>query len=107
MIHLPGRNQRMRLAPDAGNLAAQPRRREHLARVAQARGIERAPQQLHGLKVIGSEHLRHVLGLVHPHAVLAGQYALEQTFLVRPEALVNPETSPLRVLEKIAGAPLV
>jgi len=42
-----------------------------------------------------------------PHAVLAGQYALEQTFLVRPEALVNPETSPLRVLEKIAGAPLV
>jgi hypothetical protein len=42
-----------------------------------------------------------------PHAVLAGQYALEQTFLVRPEALVSPETSPLRVLEKIAGAPLV
>lgn len=42
-----------------------------------------------------------------PHAVLAGQYALEQTFLVRPEALVNPGTSPLKVLEGIAGSPLV
>src|ERR1700757_2493889 len=42
-----------------------------------------------------------------PHAVLAGQYALEQTFLVRPEALVTPETSPLKVLEGIAGATLV
>src|SRR5580698_4100274 len=42
-----------------------------------------------------------------PHAVLAGQYALEQTFLVKPEALVTPETSPLKVLEGIAGAPLV
>jgi hypothetical protein len=42
-----------------------------------------------------------------PHAVLAGQYALEQTFLVRPEALVTPETSPLKVLEGIAGASLV
>lgn len=42
-----------------------------------------------------------------PHAVLAGQYALEQTFLVRPEALVAPETSPLKVLEGIAGSPLV
>lgn len=42
-----------------------------------------------------------------PHAVLAGQYALEQTFLVRPEALVTPETSPLKVLEGIAGTTLV
>jgi hypothetical protein len=42
-----------------------------------------------------------------PHAVLAGQYALEQTFLVRPEALVTPETSPLKVLEGIAGTSLV
>jgi hypothetical protein len=42
-----------------------------------------------------------------PHAVLAGQYALEQTLLVEPEALVTPETSPLKVLEKIAGASLV
>lgn len=42
-----------------------------------------------------------------PHAVLAGQYALEQTFLVHPEAMVRPEVSPLRVLEEIAHAPLV
>jgi hypothetical protein len=42
-----------------------------------------------------------------PHAVLAGQYALEQTFLVAPEALVAPETSPLKVLEAIAGTALV
>jgi hypothetical protein len=41
-----------------------------------------------------------------PHAVLAGQYALEQTFLVRPEAMVRPEISPLKVLEEIAHAPL-
>jgi hypothetical protein len=42
-----------------------------------------------------------------PHAVLAGQYALEQTFLVRPEVLVAPQISPLKVLEEIAGAQLV
>ncbi len=42
-----------------------------------------------------------------PHAVLAGQYALEQTLLVKPEALVAPETSPLKVLEGIAGTSLV
>jgi len=42
-----------------------------------------------------------------PHAVLAGQYALEQTFLVRPEAMVRPEVSPLRVLEEMARRPLV
>lgn len=41
-----------------------------------------------------------------PHAVLAGQYALEQTFLVRPEAMVRPEISPLRILEEIAHSPL-
>jgi hypothetical protein len=42
-----------------------------------------------------------------PHAVLAGQYALEQTFLVKPEALVRPEISPLRLLEEIADSRLV
>ncbi|HTW46366.1 MAG TPA: Kdo hydroxylase family protein [Acidobacteriaceae bacterium] len=41
-----------------------------------------------------------------PHAVLAGQYALEQTFLVRPQAMVRPDVSPLRVLEEIAHAKL-
>jgi hypothetical protein len=42
-----------------------------------------------------------------PHSVEAGQYALEQTFLVRPEAMVTPESSPLAILEKMAGARLV
>ncbi|HVV72751.1 MAG TPA: Kdo hydroxylase family protein, partial [Verrucomicrobiae bacterium] len=42
-----------------------------------------------------------------PHAVLRGQYAVEQTLIVPPEALVAPERSPLRILEKLAGAPLV
>jgi hypothetical protein len=42
-----------------------------------------------------------------PHAVLAGQYALEQTFLVSPEAMVAPQLSPLRVLEAMAGSQLV
>jgi hypothetical protein len=42
-----------------------------------------------------------------PHAVLAGQYALEQTFLVAPEAMVAPEHSPLGVLEQMTGTRLV
>jgi 3-deoxy-D-manno-oct-2-ulosonic acid (Kdo) hydroxylase len=41
-----------------------------------------------------------------PHAVLAGQFALEQTFLIDREAMVNPETAPVAVLEKLAGARL-
>lgn len=42
-----------------------------------------------------------------PHAVLAGQYALEQTFLISPHAMVDPKTTPLHVLEQIAGARLL
>jgi len=41
-----------------------------------------------------------------PHAVLAGQFALEQTFLVDPGAMVDPGSSPLAILEKLAGAKL-
>jgi hypothetical protein len=41
-----------------------------------------------------------------PHAVLSGQYALEQTFIIPLSALVTPERAPIRVLEKIAGTPL-
>jgi len=36
-----------------------------------------------------------------PHAVMSGKYALEQTFIVPPEALVNPAASPVSVLEKV------
>jgi 3-deoxy-D-manno-octulosonic acid hydroxylase-like protein len=38
-----------------------------------------------------------------PHAALSGQFALEQTFIIPPEALVAPEHAPIRVLEKLCG----
>jgi len=38
-----------------------------------------------------------------PHSALSGQFAMEQTFIVPVEALVAPEVSPIRVLEKLAG----
>jgi 3-deoxy-D-manno-oct-2-ulosonic acid (Kdo) hydroxylase len=37
------------------------------------------------------------------HAVLEGQYALEQTFIVSQKAMVIPEKSPLAILEGLAG----
>jgi hypothetical protein len=40
------------------------------------------------------------------HAVLQGQYALEQTFIVSRDAMVRPELSPLRILESLVGYPL-
>lgn len=40
------------------------------------------------------------------HAVLEGQYALEQTFIVSRKAMVCPEKSPLGILEALAGYPL-
>ncbi|MGC2404290.1 MAG: Kdo hydroxylase family protein [Acidobacteriaceae bacterium] len=42
-----------------------------------------------------------------PHAVLSGQYALEQTFLVDHRAMVSPESSPLAVLEAMTKTSLV
>lgn len=42
-----------------------------------------------------------------PHAVLAGQYALEQTFMVDPAAMVEAESAPVAILEKMAGARLI
>ena len=42
-----------------------------------------------------------------PHAVLGGQFALEQTFLVDAAAMVRPESAPVAILEKMAGARLV
>ncbi len=42
-----------------------------------------------------------------PHAVLSGQYALEQTFLVDHQAMVSPESSPLSVLEAMTHTALV
>jgi hypothetical protein len=42
-----------------------------------------------------------------PHSVLSGQYAIEQTFLIPPEALVTPQFAPYRILESLAGSSLV
>lgn len=36
------------------------------------------------------------------HAVLSGQYALEQTLLIPPSALVEPQRAPLAILESLA-----
>jgi len=41
-----------------------------------------------------------------PHAVLSGQFALEQTFIIPYRALVAPHQSPLYVLESLCGKPL-
>jgi hypothetical protein len=42
-----------------------------------------------------------------PHAVLSGQFALEQTYIVPRSAMLWPERSPLRILERQCGLPLV
>ncbi len=42
-----------------------------------------------------------------PHAAIGGQCALEQTFYLPIDALHDPATSPLRILEGICGGPLV
>jgi hypothetical protein len=52
----------------------------------------------------GSSWLAYTDGV--PHAVLAGQHALEQTFIIPPDALVAPEEAPIRVLEALCGRPL-
>lgn len=41
------------------------------------------------------------------HAALEGQNAFEQTFLMPVEAMVDPERSPLRTLERLTGRALV
>jgi hypothetical protein len=41
-----------------------------------------------------------------PHAALSGQSAMEQTFIIPVDALVAPQVSPIRVLEKLAGRAL-
>ncbi|HEY6306547.1 MAG TPA: Kdo hydroxylase family protein [Candidatus Angelobacter sp.] len=42
-----------------------------------------------------------------PHAVMSGQFALEQTFIIPPQALVSPEAAPVRVLESATGTRMV
>ena len=40
------------------------------------------------------------------HAVLSGQFALEQTFLIKRASMALPDRAPIAVLEKLAGRPL-
>jgi hypothetical protein len=40
------------------------------------------------------------------HAVLSGQFALEQTFLIARDSLVLPQMAPVAVLERLAGKEL-
>jgi hypothetical protein len=42
-----------------------------------------------------------------PHAALAGRMAMEQTFYLPVEAMSSPDTSPLRVLERLTHRHLV
>jgi hypothetical protein len=41
------------------------------------------------------------------HAAMAGQYQLEQTFLLPVEAMFTPERSPLRILERLLARALI
>jgi hypothetical protein len=41
------------------------------------------------------------------HAAMSGQYAIEQTLLIPPSALVTPQEAPYRILEKLVSLPLV
>lgn len=44
---------------------------------------------------------------VLPHSVHSGQHALEQTFIVSRKSLFDPAQSPVIVLERLCGRPLV
>lgn len=40
-----------------------------------------------------------------PHAVISGQYALEQTVIVRREKLLSPERAPISILNSLVAEP--
>jgi 3-deoxy-D-manno-oct-2-ulosonic acid (Kdo) hydroxylase len=42
-----------------------------------------------------------------PHAVMSGQYAMEQTFIIPAQVLVSPDAAPVRVLEAATGKVMV
>ena len=43
---------------------------------------------------------------VVPHAVLSGQYALEQTVIVNRASLLRQEHAPIAILEAVCHSPL-
>src|SRR6266566_6049116 len=71
-FHVARGHQGMEATPDSGHLTAQARRREDLARIAKPGWVEGAPEQLHGVQVVGPEHLLHVPRLVDANPVLPG-----------------------------------
>src|SRR5581483_3889291 len=44
---------------------------------------------------------------VLPHSVESGQHALEQTFIISRESMVNADNAPVAILERICGKPLL
>src|SRR5262249_12370445 len=57
------------------HLAAEPRRRDHLARIADAERVERAAEPLEDVEVALGKHAGHRARLVHADAVLARERA--------------------------------
>jgi hypothetical protein len=41
-----------------------------------------------------------------PHAALSGQFALEQTYIIPPHALISPDKAPISILESLCGRSL-
>lgn len=41
------------------------------------------------------------------HAVVSGQFMLEQTFFLPPSAMLDPKRSPLSILQRLTGRPLI
>ena len=66
-------------------------------------------QALPGVKaVLTGQDLPIAFGILPvSHAAMAGQYQLEQTFLLAVDAMQQPERSPLRILERIKKRALV
>src|SRR5262245_48834784 len=81
----------------SGHLAAESRRREHFARIAQPLRIEGAPYGKHDVQIVVREHLRHVVGFVRADAVLAGERS------ARVDAVLEDLGSHLRGEVGLAG----
>src|SRR5262245_13997370 len=60
------------LAVGARDFAAQPRRGENLAGIAEMPRVDGVPDSFHHVERVVTEHLRHELTLVHTDAVLTG-----------------------------------
>ncbi len=86
------------LAVGAGDLAAEPRRRHHLARVGEAGRVERAAQALERVEIGLGVHRGHVRLLVDADAVLTGDRA------VGVDTRLDDQAGELLGLLRLAGA---